>query len=391
MRNAAYLSLAALLTAGLLLTGCGPKNDFVPPPPPEVTVARPAIKTVTLNHRFPGRLRAKETVEIRARVSGYLQSVLFEDGDRAEQGTPLFIIEPATYQAALQAAEAALLGAYARQGIASNNYARREIAFRTRAISEIDLLKAKADLDAAMADVQARTADLDRAKLNLSYTTNRAPVAGRLGRKLVSEGNLVGGANPTLLTTLVVEDPIHLYFFLDERLLLRFLQRHPRGTEPAPREAPRVQLETGDGEVYPLKGQIDFMDNQVDPDTGTMEVRAVFPNSEGRLAPGLFATVLIPEVQTNAVTLPELAVQRDIGGPYVLVVDAEDKVLSQPVKPGAKVGSELIIEEGLEGDERVVVNGLMQARPGAKVRPSPAGQDAPPARGNASTRSPAAE
>jgi len=265
-------------------------------------------------------LRAKESVEVRARVSGYLESVDFEDGQQVEVGQQLCVIEPAPYQAALTAAQADLDGARANKEIAQTNYDRRKQAYdKSKAVSEIDVLKAKADLDAATAAVLAAAAALEQARLNLSYTTNRAPITGRISRKRVSEGNLVGGAEPTLITTLMMEDPIYLYFNADERKLLEWISRYGRTTAKGKAEG-IMGLRLADGTVYPHKGSVDFLDNRVDPETGTIEVRAIFPNPEGTLLPGFYGDLLAPNIRTNAVLVPDLCIQRDIGGSYVLLV-----------------------------------------------------------------------
>lgn len=360
-------SALALLLAG----GCTQKNTFVEPPPPEVTVASPLKQTVTNFLEIPGRTQAKESAEIRARVNGYLESVDFVDGEMVEQGQQLFVIEPEPFEAALKAAEADLAQAQANRGIRQTEYDRRKQAYESRAISIIDLERAKAELDKAQAEVLAKEAAVVQAQLNLSYTTNQAPFAGIIDRKLVSAGNLVGGATPTLLTTLVAQDPIYVYFNISERRLVPHLQKISK-TEDLVEIFPPVQLKLADDSLYKIddeivEGRIDFLDNKVDPETGTINARAVFDNKKGGLKPGLYGKVLVPDVRTNATLVPDLSIQRDIGGTYVLVVDAEGKVASQYVELGPKVEKGRIIEHGLEGDERVIVGGIQRARPGIKV------------------------
>ncbi len=375
--------LLPLLLPLLFTGGCRQSNTFAPPPPPEVTVAPPEVRDVTVYDSHPGRLLATESIEIRARVSGYLQKVCFKDGDVVEKGALLCVIEPAPYQAALIAAQAKLAGAQANRDIAQVAYERREKAFSTRAISEIDLLKAKADLAAAKAAVLGAEAALSKARLDLSYTTNRAPMAGRLSRKRVSEGNLVGGSDATLITTLIVNDPIYLYFNVSERTLLRFMGRLSREKADL-KKAPPIKLRLAQGAIYEREGRLDFVDNRVDPETGTIEVRATFPNPDYRLLPGLYGDAMIPDVRTNAILVPDLAVQRDIGGTYVLVVGAENKVESKYVQPGPKVEQSLrIIESGLDPTDRVIINGLQRARPGVVVKPV-----SPPAEPPAATPAP---
>jgi RND family efflux transporter MFP subunit len=368
--TASPLGVAAGLVAVLCLSGCTETNTFVEPPPPEVTVANPRIDTVTVFNTAPGRLAARDAVNIQARVSGYLRSIDFVDGELVEAGQPLCVIEPEPYIAAREAARADLDGAKANKDIAQTNYDRRKQAYdKSRAVSEVDVLQAKADLDAATAAVLAAEAALTRAELDLSYTTNYAPVAGRISRKLVSEGNLVGGADATLITTLVVEHPIYLYFNANERQLLDWIEKHGR-VEANEDPQSRMRLRLANGQIYEHPGDVDFLDNRVDPETGTIEVRAIFPNPKGELFPGLYGDLMVPDVRENAVLVPDLCIQRDIGGTYVLVVDPENKVESRYITPGPKLEDQRIIEEGLDGSERVVIQGVQRARPGIVVTPS---------------------
>ncbi|MCP5523175.1 MAG: efflux RND transporter periplasmic adaptor subunit [Verrucomicrobiales bacterium] len=363
------LRIAPCLALLWLAGGCSKPNTFAPPPPPEVTVAPPEVRDVTVPVSLPGRLRARDAIEIRARISGYLRSVDFTDGAVVEQGAQLCVIEPEPYVAALKAAEATLEAAKASEGIAQTNYERRRQAYETRAISEIDLLKAQADLDAAKAAVLEREAAVAQARINLSYTTNTAPAAGRLGRRLVSAGNLVGNGQATLITTLVVEDPIDCYANVSERRLIEAMSRRSQ-QDRSVTNLVTVQLRLADGSVQAQSGTLDFVDNRVDPETGTIELRARFPNPNLNLVSGFYGEILVPQDYANAVLVPDLCVQRDIGGTYVLVVGAEDKVESRYVETGPKVGDRRIISKGLQGDERVIVVGLQRARPGVQVTPA---------------------
>ncbi|MEZ5277173.1 MAG: efflux RND transporter periplasmic adaptor subunit [Opitutaceae bacterium] len=357
-----------ILTTCLLgLAGCSPKNTFVQPPPPEVTVALPDQRDVTVYSEVPGRAEARDTIEIRARVSGYLRSVDFVDGQIVREGDRLFLIEPEPYEAAVKAGEANLSSAIAARDIAQTNYDRRVQAFETKAVSEIDVLTAKANLDSAEAAMLGAEADLTRARINLSYTENFAPATGRIGRRLVSEGNLVGGGQATLLATLVVQDPIYVYFNLSERVLVPALEKLALIDRTDLRNAPPVDLELADGSRYGESGRIDYVDNRADAATGTVAIRAVFPNPHGALLPGLYGKVLIPETVEDALLVPDLSIQRDIGGSYVLVVDHQGTVEARYVELGPKVGYDRVIKSGLNGDERVVVNGLQRARPGITV------------------------
>ena len=314
-----------LIGAGALaFQGCAPKNEFVQPPPPEVTVAKPDRRDVTVFLTAPGRVQAQDSVEIRARVFGYLDSVSFVDGETVSAGEQLFLIEPEPYEAALKSAEADLSAAKASMEIAQTNYDRRGQAYETNAVSEIDVLTAKANLDSSLAAVLAAEAALTQAEINLSYTKVVTPVAGRAARRLVSAGNLVGGSDSTLLTTVIVQDPIHVYFNVSERMVIPRLGSLANLTEEDLDRAPEVYLDLADGSRYAKSGHIDFVDNRADETTGTVTIRAVFPNKEGGLLPGLFGRILIPDVKKDAIIVPNLAVQRDIGGTFLLIVNDEN-------------------------------------------------------------------
>jgi RND family efflux transporter MFP subunit len=356
-------------TLGLVLlfvAGCKPANTFVPPPPPDVTVQTPTRSNTVVWVGVPGRIEARDFLEIRARVNGYLKKVAFKDGERVNAGDPLFIIEPEPFIASWEAAKAQRAEAQAAADLALVNYQRREQAYETRAISEIDKLTAKANLDAANAHVLATQAALDQALINLTYTTNTAPQTGRISRRLVSEGNLVGGAQATLLATLVVEDPVHVYFNIAERTAVTLLSKYS-GIADAIERAPDMRLELADGTQYEKTGRLDYIDTTVNPETGTLRGRVVFPNPDGQLVPGLYGKILIPQVRTNAVLVPNVALQRDLSGNYLLFVTASNIVDRLDVTPAERVDQNRIIESGVEGNERVIVSGLQRARPGIVV------------------------
>jgi RND family efflux transporter MFP subunit len=361
-------------TLGLVLlfvAGCKPANTFVPPPPPDVTVQTPTRSNTVVWVGVPGRIEARDFLEIRARVNGYLKKVAFKDGERVNAGDPLFIIEPEPFIASWEAAKAQRAEAQAAADLALVNYQRREQAYETRAISEIDKLTAKANLDAANAHVLATQAALDQALINLTYTTNTAPQTGRISRRLVSEGNLVGGAQATLLATLVVEDPVHVYFNIAERTAVTLLSKYS-GIADAIERAPDMRLELADGTQYEKTGRLDYIDTTVNPETGTLRGRVVFPNPDGQLVPGLYGKILIPQVRTNAVLVPNVALQRDLSGNYLLFVTASNIVDRLDVTPAERVDQNRIIESGIEGNERVIVSGLQRARPGIVVAPTEA-------------------
>jgi len=356
-----------IVAAVFALLGCRAKNTFVQPPPPEVTVAKPEQRDVTVFIGVAGRIEAKESVDIRARVSGFLNTVEFEDGQVVTEGQQLFLIEPEPYEAAALAAQADLSSARASREIAQTNYDRRVQAYETKAVSEIDVLTAKANLDSAEASVLAAESALVKAEINLSYTRVESPVTGRIARRLVSVGNLVGGSTATLLTNVVVQDPIHVYFNVSERLLIPKFGLLTSLTEEDLERAPEVYVELADGTRYSKPGYIDYIDNRADASTGTVTLRAEFPNPDGALLPGLYGKILIPEVTRDALIVPDLAVLRDIGGTYVLVVNDENKVEARYVELGSKIEADRVVDSGLTGEENVVVNGLQRARPGIEV------------------------
>ena len=361
-----------LIPAGMALAfalsfGCAKKNEFQAPPPPEVTVQNPEQKDVTIYQGFPGRLVASDRVEIRARVEGFLMSIDFTDGQRVKKGDLLFTIEPEAYKAALQSAEARLAQAEASKKLAEATLQRTKKAKESEAVSELDVLSAEAEMQGAEASVKEAQAAIEKAKLDLSYVEIRAPMAGRLSRRTLSVGNLVGDTGSTLLTTLVQEAPIDVFFDIDERSLLPFLEKGTGKVNPS-KNLPPIKLEMANGSLHTEEGILNYIDPEIDPDTGTLRARAVFANKGAKLMPGLYGKILIPEEVKNAILVPDLAIQRDMSGPFVLVVTAENKVESRYIKSGALVDTNRIVEEGLAADERVIIEGIQRARPGITVR-----------------------
>ena len=354
-----------------MCVGCGSKNEFVPPPPPSVTVANPAQKDITVYQTFPGRLNACAEVDIRARVKGYLKSIEFEDGQLVNKGDLLFTIAPAEYQVAVRVAEAKHAQAEASKQLAAAKSKRVKQAFKSNAVSELDMLTAEAEHQSAVAATMAALAALESARLDLSYTELRAPIAGRMSRNILSVGNLVGDGSSTLLSTLLVQQPIDTVFHIDERALLPYLAKRKKDT-PNKSTIPYVQLELADGHIHPEKGTITYADSQLDPGTGTLLMQASFPNEDISLFPGLFVKVMVPNEMKQAVLIPESAIQRDPTGTYVLTVNDELKVVARPVQIGTRMDQQRIITEGLHVEDRVITKGIQRARPGIVVQLSTA-------------------
>ena len=362
-------ALAALAVAG----GCGGAEG--PSPPPQVTVAQPLARQVTDWDEYTGRLAAPESVEVRARVSGYVSSAPFTDGALVRKGELLFVIDPRPYQAALDEARAALTGARARLELAERDLERAQQLYAARTISERDLDTRTEERKAAAAAIAETQARVQAAELDLEFCEVRSPIDGRASRKLVTVGNLVTGGteDATLLTTIVSVDPIHVYVSADERAYLRYQRLAQSGERPSSRERPNpVRLQLADEEGFPHEGHMDFVDNRLDPQTGTIQGRAVFPNPDGVLMPGLFARVqVLGEGPYDALLVPDQAVSTDQAQRVVFVVDDDDTVRAVPVVLGREEGSLRVIRSGLQATDRVIINGLQRVRPGVRVTPVP--------------------
>jgi multidrug efflux system membrane fusion protein len=345
-----------------------------------VTVQPPAYEDVTVFREFSGRLEAESTVDVRARVQGFLRSVEFVDGETVrgpsdgEPGQVLFTIEPEPFEARLNAARAALAQAEASRDLAKAVRDRTKAALDQQAVNELEMMEREAELAVAEAAVLAARADVESAEIDLGYTTIRAPMGGRASRALVSEGNLVGGLDATLLTTIVRDDPMYAYVDVSERELLEFVEgrgRRPDG-QAADDPPPDIFLETADGVRFPMTGRFDFAETRLDPATGTLQGRAEFPNPEGALYPGMFVRLLVPQLTGEQFLVPDAVVQRDLAGRFVLIVGEGNVVERRSVETAQAVEGRRIITAGLAADDRVIVNGLQRAFPGAVVNPQPA-------------------
>ena len=365
--------MAVLAGFTLAAAGCDRgENKFAAPPPPTVTVAQPVKRTVTAYQVFTGNTQAQFSVDIMARVEGQLRSVNFEVGSRVKKGQLLFVIEPEPYQAKVDIAIANLAVAKAQLKLAQATLVRKENAFKDRAVSEVDVIQAKAQEAEAIAQVQAAKAQVERARIDYGYTHIHAPISGRVSRNLVDVGNLVGAGQTTKLTSIVMDDPIYAYFTAAEADAMAYRDNQRDKEVPLNDKGyPLVNLGTTNESQFPHKGYLDWIDNKVDPGTGTIQVRGVFPNSDGVLLPGLFVRLQVPVgVIKDAILTEDRALGRDQRGTYLLVVDKDDLVQYRPVTTGpTQPDGKLVILKGITMDDRVVINGLQRVRPGAKCTP----------------------
>ena len=369
MRHSSYLSLAAASAAALLASACA-RNEAAQrqaAPLPQVTVAAAISRKVTEFDEFTGRFEAVERVEVRPRVSGYISSVNFTDGDEVKKGDVLFVIDPRPYVAERDKARAQLTQARSQLALAKSERERATKLLGQHAISQEEYDTRTAGNEQAQASVAGAQAALDAAALNLEFTRVTAPIAGRISRALVTSGNFVASGQ-TLLTTLVSLDPIYVTFDGDEQAYLRYskLARANSGSRAA-RNPVVVGLANESG--YPHQGTMVFMDNALDAATGTIHSRALLDNHERLFTPGLFARVrLLDSTQHEAVLVNDSAIGTDQTVRYVLVVGAGSKVEYRPVQLGPVIEGLREVQSGLTAGETVIVNGLQRVRPGAQVQ-----------------------
>jgi RND family efflux transporter MFP subunit len=362
--------LVASLAIGL--SGCARPPLNVSAEPTVVTVSVPVERDVTNYADFTGRTAAVDSVELRARVWGYLDKVNFKEGATVQKGDLLFVIDPLTYAAALDQAEGNLASMQARLVRLDADLARAQRMFKTNAISREDLDKVAGDRGEAAASRAALQAAVERAKLDLRYTKVTAPISGRVSRYIVTVGNLVQAGDQgggTLLTTIVSVDPMYAYFDVDEHTALRVRQLAREGKADSPRDGNYpVSLGLANEDGHPHQGAINFVDNQVNPKTGTIRVRGVFPNKEQVLLPGLFVRVRTPIGRPHtALLVSDRAFDTDQGQKIVYVVNDKNEVVSRPVQLGALHDGLREVTDGLKPGEQVIVNGLQQVRPGLTV------------------------
>jgi multidrug efflux system membrane fusion protein len=376
MDNRTFFKRASYLLIGVISVcsaGCNHQSaEQTAPPPPPVTVAKPVNKEIVEWDEYTGRTDAVQSVNITARVSGYLYNITFKAGEVVNQNDLLFVIDPRPYQAAYDQANGQLRQAEAQQKLNNLNLARADELRAKNVIAKQDYDNAVSQKNVSDAQVIAAQAAVESAQLNLDFTEIKAPVTGRIGREQVTVGNLVQ-ADSTLLTTLVSVNPIYAYFNVDERSVLKYQQLVREGKMPDPTSAAvPVYLQLENEKDFPHQGTIDFINNQFDPSTGTLQVRGIFPNADGFLVPGSFVRVRVaatPRYQGILVT--DRAIGSDQGQKFALIVGQNNVVELRPLELGPVVDGLRVIRKGLTGDESVIINGLVNARPGSKVNPQP--------------------
>jgi RND family efflux transporter MFP subunit len=363
-RNTRAISCAVIFSAAM---GCEREHvELEPTPPPTVTITQPIEREISDEHHYTGHTDAIHAVDVHAKVSGFIDKVAFKDGDIVKEGALLFQIDPRPFDADVARDDAALLVEKARAKRAAADLARAKELIKGKNISQEQFDQTFADEAQAAAAVKKAEASLTTSKLNREYSTVTAAVGGRVSRALITKGNFVfgGGGNATLLTTIVPIDPIYAYFDVDEAIYLRVALKARDPNRPPPDVGMQLANETG----FPHQGRIDFIDNKADPTTGTIRVRAEFPNADGVITPGLFVKIRVRSPEKRpALLVADRAVGMDQNRKFVFVVGADNKVEYREVLTGPLVDGLRAVEKGLEPGDWVIVNGLQRARPGAPV------------------------
>jgi multidrug efflux system membrane fusion protein len=359
-----------LFATSLALLSC---NKQPPPPesqPPPVTIAKPVQRQIIEWDYYTGRTAAVESVDVRPRVSGYIDNITFRAGDSVNKGDLLFVIDPRPYQAVLDQAKAQQRQAEANQQLQDANFARQDRLRQTGVIAKEDFDTALSNKNQAVASVLAAQAAVESAQLNLTFTQIISPIRGVISRELVTVGNLVQ-TDTTLLTNIVSVDPIYAYFNVDERSVLKYqaLVRTGKLTDARSGAVPiSLQLENEDG--FPHQGSIDFINNQFNSSTGTLEVRGLFPNAHSVLIPGSFVRIRVAgSPLESALLVSDRAVGTDQGQKYLLVVGPDNVVVVKPVILGPEAEGLRVVRSGVTADDQIIINGIVNARPGSKVNP----------------------
>jgi multidrug efflux system membrane fusion protein len=374
----AGLSAIAMVVMTTAMTTCSDSQAEAPPsPPPEVDVAQVVTKPVRQWDEFTGRIAAIGAVDIRPRVSGYIDRIAFKEGDMAKAGDLLFVIDPRPYRATYDNAVAQLERARASAKLAESQYKRAETLVKTSAISVDAYDTRSAALGQNRADVRAAEAALATAKLNLDFTEVRSPIAGRVSRALLTLGNLVQ-ADQTVLTSVVSQDPVYVYFQPDEQSFLGYRELARKGERANSDNPVRVGLASETG--FPHSGTVDFVNNQIDAATGTINVRATVPNPDGVFVPGLYARVQLEgRAEHMAMLIDDKAIMTDQDRKYVYVLGPEDKAKRKDIVLGRVHDGLRVVQSGLDADDKVIVAGLQKVfAPDTKVKPNPVAMSARP-------------
>lgn len=366
------LTLLGMVLLITQLSGCdkGVAQNAAPPPP-EVSAAPVLIKPVSQWDNFNGRVEAVQSVQLRPRVSGYIDAVNYREGDEVRKGQVLFTIDDRSYRAALEQAKAELARARSQASLARSESGRSEKLIGTQAISREAWEQRRSAASQAQADVLAAEAAVDMAQLNLDFTRVTAPIDGRASRAMITAGNLVtAGDSASVLTTLVSQQQMYVYFDVDENTFLNYQAMARQGQQ---RHALPVEIALVGEQGFPHQGKIDFLDNQLTASTGTIRMRALLDNQQRQFTPGLFARVRLPgSAQFEAVLIDDKAVLTDQDRKYVYVVDGEGKAQRRDIQPGAMVDGLRIVKSGLQAGDKVIIAGLQKVfMPGMPVTAQP--------------------
>lgn len=374
MRSLAMVGVAALLPAG-----CDEPQAFVPPPPPQVTVASPEVEEVVVYSESPGRIEPVDSVRILARVHGFIDEIRFADGQFVDEGQVIFVIEPEEYESTVLRAEASVAAAEAALQLAETRLQRVREAEEKGAARPIEVIETEAERDDAAARVKEAEAALAAAELQLSYTEVRSPFRGRISERYVSVGDYVSEGGQSVLAEVTSLEPLYAYTNPSERAILAFMEQGKKiplsidGQSIPEDERIAVKLRLADGRVYEHEGYIDYASPTIDRTTGTLRVRVRVPNPDLTLIPGQFVRVMVAAFEGEATLVPEVAILRDVVGPHLLAVGEGNVVSRKDVTLGEQLGARRIITGGIGPDDTIVVEGVQRARPGLPVDPKPAG------------------
>ena len=372
MKLSGSLQTLAALSVALLLNACGEseKNAGYSPAAPSVSVAQVVSERLTEWDTFTGRLEAPENVSLRPRVSGYIDMIAFEEGEIVKAGQPLFFIDNRPFKAEVRRYEAALKSAQARLELTASEWQRAQNLIAKDAISTEALDNRRSLWREAEANLESTKAALELARLQLSYTRVEAPITGRVSRAMVTAGNYVS-AGQSVLTSLVSTDKVYAYFDADENTYLNYVKLAKSGERPSSREHKNlVLMGLANDKGFPYQGHIDFVDNQINPGSGTIRGRAVFDNAAGDFIPGLFTRIrLVGSAAYQGILIDDKAIGTDLNNKFVLILGEDNVLQYRAIEVGEKLNGLRIVKTGLQADDKIVVKGLQRVRPGVTVQP----------------------